>query len=158
MKNKVLEQKLMGLMVIVSFLGCFGWISWNVFLDLNFLKTAKYTSASILKIEKIHAYNPYLIKYSFFDEFMEKQKDVEDNIDGQYGRSIVENKKTEVEIAYTKNRIYYVNVITPSWRRFYIRLFSGCFLLFFGSIFIYRFIKGLPIVPNDGNDFVDKNP
>lgn len=116
-------------------------ISSNIKNDLSFLLTGKNAKARVEHLQKDGGYYPYSIRYSFYDEFLEQRTTITDRIGGHFGAKIESDHMTSIEIAYTKNRIYFVDVKTPTWRMFAFRFFIWCVISWFTIYSLKRILK-----------------
>jgi hypothetical protein len=97
-----LKEKLSSVIVLVSALLIFSVYLLDLKNDYYFHLTGKKTTANIQRIEKIHAYKPYIIFLSYSNDNTRKQQECVLKLEGRFGEKLNEENIKTIEIYYTK--------------------------------------------------------
>jgi hypothetical protein len=97
-----LKEKLSSVIVLVTALLIFSIYLLDLKNDYYYHLTGKKTNANIQKIEKIHAYKPYIISLSYSNDNTRKVQECILKLDGRFGEKLNDEKIKTIEIFYTE--------------------------------------------------------
>lgn len=116
--------------------------------DFYFFFRSKEAKSIILDFSKINGRKPHLIKFEYYNEFLNQKIESEQKVEDRYFQKIKDRRFGSIDIIYTSqsaNDVYFVEYKVRTIGAFVFR--SLIFLIIFGAfiLFVFDFFKKIKL-------------